>query len=226
MSSVGPGSRELPTISATGAEAPPEFVNPSTTALKLLQRVGETWGRPEHPVDWVEPALQRRWEYETTIKLLGVPAGSRVLDAGGGGGYLSYILSDLYKVVYNDRHDTYNQPAAPVQKIIGSFFTLLEDHLFDAIACVSVLEHVPHEKRAAWFDKVCRLLRPGGSAVLTFEWHPTEVFDIKDGFTLTTEQLAKLYDSDQFHVTAQLISPTRAPNSRGWLPVVVKLVRR
>lgn len=225
MADVDLGSSELPVIPTAGV-ASSEFVKSSASVLALLQRVEETWGRPEHPVDWVEPALQRRWEYETVIKLLGMPAGSRVLDAGGGGGYLSYVLSDLYRVTFNDRHDTYNQPAAPVQKIIGSFFTLLEDEPFDAVACVSVLEHVPAEQRVAWLDKTCRLLRPGGSAVLTFEWHPTEVFDIKDGFTLTTEQLTKLYDSDRFQVTAQLVSPTRAPNSRGWLPVVVKLISK
>ena len=94
-----------------------------------------------------------------------------------------------------------------------------------AIVCVSVLEHVPLEQRAAWFDKLYRLLKPGGAAVLTFEWHPTTVFDIGDGHTLTTPQLVELYAATTLRAVAQIASPVRAANSRGWLPLAVKFIR-
>lgn len=215
---------KLPDLPEVSVE-PSGSVSPPSLAETLLRRIDETWGRPDCPTDWIEMPSQRRWEYETAVRLLDVSAGARVLDAGGGCGYLSYILSGGYDVTFNDRHDTYCQPPAPVRKIIGSFFTLLEERPFDAIACVSVLEHVLPEQRAAWFDKTCRLLKPGGVAVFTFEWHPTEVFDIKDGLTLTAQQLIDLCDSELFRVVAQMKSPVRASNSRGWTPVAVKIVR-
>lgn len=198
---------------------------PSLITANLLQRIEETWGKPECPTDWIALPSQRRWEYETAVRMLDQPAGARVLDAGGGGGYMSYILSGSHDVTFNDRHDCYKQPAAPVQKIIGSFFTLPEiGQLFDAIMCISVLEHVPPQHRAAWFDKAKKLLRPGGVAAFTFEWHPTEVFDIGDGLTLTTPQLMELWAATQLRVTEQLVSPTRSTNSRGWRPLAIQLV--
>ena len=201
--------------------------NPSVLTLSLLQRIEETWGQPEYPVDWIPLPSQRRWEYETAIRLLDMPAGARILDAGGGCGYLSYIMSGGYDVLFNDRHDTYCQPSAPVQKIIGSLFTLLEQAKpYAAIVCVSVLEHILPKQRVAWFAKIHQLLRPGGVAVFTFEWHPNKVFAIGDGLTLTSQQLTELYASEQFYVAAQLISPTRANNSHGWLPLAVRLIRK
>lgn len=193
--------------------------------VELLKRVAETWGKMDYPTDWIKLPSQRRWEYETAIKLLDVPEGSRVLDAGAGRGYMSYILSQHYDVVFNDRHDCYSQPPAPVQKIIGSFFTLPERPLFDAIVCISVLEHVPPARRLDWLKKIHQLLQPGGVAVLTFEWSSTGVFDIGDGLTLSTAQLEKLWAAMPLEVTAQLESPTCAENSRGWLPLAVRLVR-
>jgi len=192
---------------------------------RLLRRIDDTWGTPECPTDWIQLPSQRRWEYETTLKLLDVPAGSRVLDVGGGEGYLSYIMSGQYEVVFNDRHDCYRQPAAPVQKVIGSFFTLPETTSYDAIACVSVMEHVPPGDRARWLEKIYRLLRPGGIAILTFEWHEDTVFDIGDGLTLTTSELTLLWANMQLRLAEQLTSPTRSSNSRGWLPLAVRLVR-
>jgi len=200
--------------------------DPSPLTLNLLQRIEATWGKPECPTDWIKLPSQRRWEYETAVRLLDMPSGSRVLDAGGGGGYLSYILSDSHDVTFNDRHDCYKQPPAPVQKIIGSFFTLLATgRLFNAIVCVSVLEHVPSQRRVEWFSKVQQLLLPGGVAIFTFEWHPTKVFNIGDGYTVTTQQLAELYAATQLCVTTQLVSPIIAQNSQGWRPLAVRLVK-
>ena len=220
--SHAPGELALPVISDDAAVS-----EESLLTLRLLKRVEETWGQPGHPVEYLAYKLpeQRRWEYETTIKLLDVSEGARLLDVGGGSGYLAYIMSDCCRVLFNERHDIYKQPAAPVQKIIGSFLTLVEaEPIFDAVACVSVLEHVPPSRRAAWLEKTCRLLKPGGFAVFTFEWHPVEVFDIKDGFTLTTQQLTDLYDSKLFRVVTQMVSPVCAHNSRGWIPMAVKIV--
>ena len=192
---------------------------------ELMQRIDETWGKPECPTDWIQLPSQRRWEYETIARMLDVPPGSRVLDAGGGGGYMSYILSSRHSVVFNDRHDCYKQPPAPVQKIIGSFFTLPEHEPFDAIACVSVLEHVPPERRLDWFEKLYRMLKPGGVAAMSFEWHHDTAFDIGDGIIVTTAELEDLFDKMSLKLTARLVSPTRAVNSRGWLPMALRLVR-
>jgi len=190
----------------------------------LLARIDETWGKPTCPTDWITLPSQRRWEYEITAKLLDLSEGDRVLDAGGGQGYMSYIMSGVCDVTFNDRHDCYCQPSAPIQKIIGSFFTLPEHEQFDAIACVSVLEHVPAGRRSDWLKKTHSLLRPGGVAVLTFEWHPSEVFDLGDGFTLITEQLKELWNVVPLKVTTQLVSPFKCTNSRGWIPLALCLV--
>lgn len=193
--------------------------------LQLLQLIDDTWGTPECPTDWIPLPSQRRWEYEKAVELIDASLHSRILDAGGGGGYMSYILSHRHDVLYNDRHDCYRQPPAPIQKIIGSFFTLPEDKPFDAITCVSVMEHVPPKDRARWLEKTERLLKPGGVAAFTFEWHPDEVFDIGDGLTLTEHQVNELCLSSKLKWTCREQSPTKSSNSRGWLPIAVQLVR-
>ena len=189
----------------------------------LLRRIADTWGRPECPADWLKLPSQRRWEYEITAKLLSPARGAKVLDAGGGQGYMSYILSSECAVTFNDRYDGYAQPPAPIQKIIGSFFTLPEHEQFDAIACISVLEHVPPDRRTDWLRQVHSLLRPGGVAVLTFEWAEDEVFNIGDGYTLITSELDNLWANTPLKVTEQQVSPILARSSRGWRPMAVRL---
>lgn len=218
----GSSMAEQPILQSTSDSAC-DTLSPLTD--KLLQRIEDTWGKPECPTDWIPLPSQRRWEYETSVRLLNKPEGARVLDAGGGQGYLSYILARSHDVTFNDRHDCYKQPVAPVQKIIGSFFTLPETNPYDAIVCVSVLEHVPPEDRARWFEKMYKLLRPGGVAVLTFEWHEDIVFDIGDGFTLIAKQVDELCKGTQLRLITQLTSPIKAVRSRGWLPLALQFSR-
>jgi SAM-dependent methyltransferase len=45
----------------------------------------------------------------------------------------------------------------------------LQSGVFDAVTCVSVLEHLPHAARLAGLREMTRLLRPGGRLVLTYD---------------------------------------------------------
>lgn len=197
----------------------------NVTTCELLTVLADTWGQPGYPVEWPRMPSQRRWEYEETLRMLNLPAGASVLDVGAGNGYMSYILSHAYDVLYNDLIDNYKQPDAPVQKIVGSFFTLPSTRKFDGIACVSVLEHVPPDKRVAWIKKLHDLLRPGGVVAMTFEWHPTEVYEFGDGSSVTDDSVNALVDSSPLTLTKRTASPVVCTNSRGWRPLALRLTR-
>jgi SAM-dependent methyltransferase len=112
---------------------------------------------------WLEKALS------------GIPAGSRILDAGAGElqykkfcPHLRYVSQDFAK------YDGVGDGAALQMgswdqskiDIVSDIIDIPEpDASFDAVLCVEVLEHVPKPVDA--LRELARLLKPGGTLILT-----------------------------------------------------------
>jgi len=103
------------------------------------------------------------------IPSLELPAGAAVLDAPCGAGALCQALA-------KDGFETWGadiDPGCGAQELLGERFLTADfnRHLpcpeasFDAVFCVEGVEHL--ENRYAFLREVCRVLRPGGTLVLT-----------------------------------------------------------
>jgi SAM-dependent methyltransferase len=103
-----------------------------------------------------------------------LPAGARLLDAGAGEcqykkhcGHLKYVAQD------NAVYDGTGAPGLQMNKwdfsridIVSDILNIPEpDASFDAVLCTEVLEHLPDPVRA--LDEMARLLRPGGTFIIT-----------------------------------------------------------
>ena len=106
--------------------------------------------------------------------LAALPAGARLLDAGAGEcqykkhcGHLKYVAQDI--AVYNGKGDTGLQTGSwdfSQIDIVSDILDIPEpDASFDAVLCTEVLEHLPDPVRA--LDEMARLLRPGGTFIIT-----------------------------------------------------------
>ena len=107
--------------------------------------------------------------------LAGLPAGSRILDAGAGERqyarfcrHLEYVSQDFG--AYDGRGDrtglqtgAWDQSGLDILSDIRSIPQT--DGSFDAVMCIEVLEHLPYPLEA--LAELSRLLRPGGRLVLT-----------------------------------------------------------
>lgn len=102
-----------------------------------------------------------------------IPAGSRILDVGGGNSRLlrhfhqTYECWNLDKLegVGNGPKSLPDIPYRLIRDYIGSFNQELPDGYFDFVFSVSALEHVPIEDQKNWdsiIEDINRVLRPGG----------------------------------------------------------------
>jgi SAM-dependent methyltransferase len=109
-----------------------------------------------------------------TEVLAALPTGARLLDAGAGEcqykkhcGHLKYVAQDI--AVYNGKGDTGLQTGSwdfSQIDIVSDILDIPEpDASFDAVLCTEVLEHLPDPVRA--LDEMARLLRPGGTFIIT-----------------------------------------------------------
>ena len=106
--------------------------------------------------------------------LAALPAGARLLDAGAGEcqykkhcGHLKYVAQD--NAVYDGKGDSGLQTGSwdfSQVDIVSDILDIPEpDASFDAVLCTEVLEHLPDPVRA--LDEMARLLRPGGTFIVT-----------------------------------------------------------
>jgi SAM-dependent methyltransferase len=108
-----------------------------------------------------------RW---VRAKAAAVPAGSKVLDLGAGScPYRPYFRDCTYKTQdfialspeqLRDKHG-YGQ----IDYVCDATAIPVDDGAFDVVLCTEVLEHVPNP--AAVVAEICRVLRPGGTLLLT-----------------------------------------------------------
>lgn len=93
-----------------------------------------------------------------------LPAGTRVLDAGAGEApyrplfaHCEYVTQDWPGTVH---------PGARAADVVADLHDLpVPDAAFDAVICTEVLEHVAEPARV--LDELVRVLRPGGSLLVT-----------------------------------------------------------
>ena len=117
-------------------------------------------------------APREAWLRETLAKL---PAGARLLDAGAGEQrhkkyctHLDYVAQDFAQ--YDGKGDAAGLQTGSWDQtkldIVGDIAAVAAPSgSFDAILCVEVFEHIPHPVEA--LKEMARLLRPGGSLILT-----------------------------------------------------------
>lgn len=101
------------------------------------------------------------------VRTLGLPPAARILDAPCGAGALAFALrSEGYDVFGADID-------AAAAALLGDRFRAIdlsvplpwENGFFDAVLSVEGIEHL--ENRQAYLREVCRVLKPGGTLVLT-----------------------------------------------------------
>jgi len=143
-----------------------------------------------HALRWGKHVMRhwsRRWEYPYVVERIGASDCSAVhdrpvavLDAGSGVTFLPYFLcrrNPNVRITCVDSVRSYTPAFQRLNLITGvdsvTFrpATLqdmpLRDGSFDAIYCVSVLEHTGNY--AAVLDEMLRVLTPGGELILTFD---------------------------------------------------------
>ena len=141
---------------------------------------------------WVKDPLHqwsRQWEYPFVYQAItsAIQPGSRVrvLDAGSGITFFPYYLANTVKgssITCCDSdaslQSLFEQVTEPAVRFIAADLHSLPfaDGEFDVVYCVSVLEHTRSYARI--LDEFRRVLRPGGSLILTFDIGLDGVSDI------------------------------------------------
>ncbi len=119
----------------------------------------------------------RRWEFPYCWWNLRQGPLERVLDAGSGFSFFSYLLAGAGAAVSAADIDprlspVYEKANEVTGRIVDYRVSPIEalvwpDAHFDAVACVSVLEHAP--RRFDAIDEFARVLKPGGRLVMTWD---------------------------------------------------------
>jgi ubiquinone/menaquinone biosynthesis C-methylase UbiE len=129
-------------------------------------------------------ALKRR--ARTILTGLDIKDTDNVLDAGGGDGYYTKVVSEVTnaKVTLYDFDENalnsarINLKGKNIEILQGSVHqTPFAPNTFDKIILTEVMEHVPYESKA--FDEIYKILKPGGLIAITvpnynfpFMWDP------------------------------------------------------
>lgn len=142
-------------------------------------RVAMELGLPLHRAE------EKNWDHLAAVQAIAArfPRSARILD--GGAEYYSNVLPALF--VYGFHHLyamnlSFADPArrGPIRYVPGDITrTGFPDCFFDAITCMSVIEHgVP---LAAYFNEMHRLLRPGGLLITSTDYYPAPI-ETRDKF--------------------------------------------
>jgi SAM-dependent methyltransferase/ADP-heptose:LPS heptosyltransferase len=174
-------------------------VNPSP--LQLLAMLGMAgFSKTLHPKDygWIGEAqhihnmisvLQnaafrfehqhRHWEYGLVVKALRANQTKTVLDVGGGGSLFApsaaWVGMEVTQVDPSDCAELARQQSLkighPLRYYCQDFLDFSSTDVFDAVCCISVIEHVPKERE--FFLKLLQYVKTGGLLALTTDFHPS-----------------------------------------------------
>jgi SAM-dependent methyltransferase len=145
----------------------------------LLRRMDQLLARDE--ISYLHPS--KRWEYPWALEQAKLLPGNRVLDAGCGLSIFPVYLAtigmritacDVELPVRLDRlHGCF------VEYIRGDLTALpLADSTFDAIFCISVIEHLEEHRAFNAMGELRRVLRPGGRLLLTTDYYENSEAEI------------------------------------------------
>lgn len=152
---------------------------------EMLSGSYTAWGTP-----------YRKWEYGMVLTALRENGARTVLEVGGGSSMFAasaiWAGFDVTVVEPENYASMFREQSARIGKTIpfvhADFFDYPTSEKYDAVTCVSVIEHV-HED-AAFFQKLLKHVKPGGLLCLTTDFSPEgkQIF----GGHLTTYNAEKL----------------------------------
>jgi SAM-dependent methyltransferase len=124
-------------------------------------------------------APEKNWDHLAAVStiLARTAPSARILDAGAE--FYSNVLPALFVYGYRDLHGinlSFSSPArrGPIRYLPGDLTrTPFVDNSFDAITCLSVIEHGVLLKN--YFREMHRLLKPGGVLITSTDYYPTPV---------------------------------------------------
>jgi SAM-dependent methyltransferase len=124
-------------------------------------------------VSYLHPSKQ--WEYPWALEQVDLSPGSRVLDAGCGASIFPIYLAKLsYLVSAADLSPPTGLPDMHGVHVsyVSADLTRLpwKEGTFDAVFCISVLEHLPRAGMPAAMQEMRRVLKTGGRLLLTTDY--------------------------------------------------------
>lgn len=143
----------------------PFFAETLQTLDQLTSREG---------ISYLHPS--KRWEYPWALSRARLKPGSEVLDAGCGASIFPIYLARLgHAVTGADLHVPTGLDAlhgVTVDYVSAGLTALpFPDARFDAVFCISVIEHLGREGTPAALRELRRVLRPGGRLMLTTDYY-------------------------------------------------------
>ncbi|MFP4416153.1 MAG: glycosyltransferase family 9 protein [Chitinispirillaceae bacterium] len=141
----------------------PEFVKVLDRLDRLLEDNTQLYLHPS-----------KRWEYPWALQRAELQKQARVLDAGCGWSVFPlYLAQEGMKVSGCDVDiPTTDFQDLPLTYVRGDILDLpYHNDYFDAVFCISVIEHLGHDKIPQALDELRRVLRPGGKLLLTTDFY-------------------------------------------------------
>lgn len=139
---------------------------------QIVQQMDELVAK--EAISYLHPS--KRWEYPWALERAELRPGSRVLDAGCGVSIFPiYLASKSYEVSAFDldlpgRLDRLH--GVSVGYVRGDLTAIpFADNVFDAVFCISVIEHLGRDGIAMALQELCRVLRAGGRLLLTTDYY-------------------------------------------------------
>jgi SAM-dependent methyltransferase len=154
----------------------------------------------EGPAQMLTCHPYRLWEYSSLFKVLGEPhGGSTFLDVGGAASPLPFLLAehgargvtlDLQPLlVCLSNHVSQVRGLDLRAEVADAAAGIGGDAEFDFATCVSVIEHVPRDRRSPLFRNIARAIKPGGFLYLTFDYGTYAVRDSRQGHESSSETI-------------------------------------
>ena len=143
--------------------------------LKLLKK--EQYPRPEKsdPLPFYYwPVIGKLYRERVELCLNALPFGGRVLEVGFGSGLLFPSLKECFDEIHgidlnadvSGIQVVFDRLGIPTYLKKGTILDLpYEDHFFDAVLCVSILEHLQPDSLPRAMDEIIRVLKPSGNLV-------------------------------------------------------------
>jgi ubiquinone/menaquinone biosynthesis C-methylase UbiE len=146
-----------------------------TRKLKLLKK--DQYPKPEKsdPLPFYYwPVIGKLYRERVELCLNALPFGGRVLEVGFGSGLLFPSLKERFDEIHGidlnadvtGTQAAFDRLGIPTCLKKGDILDLpYEDHFFDAVLCISILEHLQPDSLLRAMDEIKRVLKPSGDLV-------------------------------------------------------------
>lgn len=126
------------------------------------------------PVSYLHPG--KRWEYPWALERAALEPGARVLDVGAGDSIFPvYLARQGYAVTAVDLEfdgSLGRRHGVEIDYLKADMTSLpIPMESFDAVFCISVIEHLPDEGVPRALSEMWRVLRPGRPLLLTTDYY-------------------------------------------------------